>query len=360
MKALNILFGTLFALTGWILENFSRPFTFAILDTVVKYEGENAGFFLKPVTENPTITDFGFEVIDGALVDQWIYLNDEVDKITKVYGGCGTKTDTDLGANITRKELEPVKLEIYKTQCADVFDDTVFRKNVPAGVEAGNLTSGEILQMLLSFINPVITRDALRIAFLGDTALSDPDYNQIDGIFKQLAAAAVSDGMVDIGSISDTDINTTNILTTLKTIRDARHRKLKQRPKNEQAIIVTDSIFDAYQTKLEENDNLESARKKLISGQEITQYHGVDMIPVGLVDEYLEADFASGSPAVITGEHRIIWTWKKNIVLAIDTAANYNQVKFGYDDRDDINWYKARYQMDVNYKYPELTAIGGF
>lgn len=347
-------------IVGFLFSTKNESFAMAIIDTVATFEGEDAGFFLKPVTENPLITDLGFDVIDGALVDQFIYLNSELDKVTKVYTGCGAKTDTELGANITRKLLSPVKLEIYKTQCADAFDDTVFRKQIPAGVDAGNLTGGQIKDLLLSFLNPVVTRDALRILLLGDTALADPNYNQINGLFQKLGVGVTSDGIVDAGAITDSDLTVANIQATLQRVRDARTRKLRQVPKADQAIWVTDSVFDAWQEFLETNANLESARLKLIDGQDVTSYHGVKMIPWGLVDEYLEADFSTGSPAVITGEHRIVWTMPKNHVMAIDTVAKYNQVIFDYDPRDDINWFKVRYMLDYNYKYPDLITIAGF
>ena len=54
----------------------------AVLDSIVTFEGTDAGFFLKDVTENPTITDLGFEVITEP-TDTFLYLHTEMDKATK-------------------------------------------------------------------------------------------------------------------------------------------------------------------------------------------------------------------------------------------------------------------------------------
>lgn len=331
----------------------------AILTDVVTYEGDDAGFFLKPVTENPTITDLGFEIIDDTVNTKFIYLNTEIDKITKKRVACGW-TSTGTGATIYRKEITPVNLEMYLEQCADVFDETVFRKQLKRGVDVNDLTGTEVENLLLGFVNPVITRDAMRMLFLGDTASTNPYYNPIDGIYKKLAAGAITDGIVDLGALSDTSINTTNIIATLRSIVNGADRKLKQIPAAQKVLIVTGSVYDAYKAWLQDNAQLESARQLTVSGVDSLTFDGIPMLPVWIVDEYLEADFQTGSPSSVPDPHRIIYTKMDNHVLVLDTVSRYNEVKFWYDINSDQNKVAARYMMQYEYKYPELITIAGF
>jgi len=332
----------------------------AIISSVVNFEGPDAGVFLKPVTENPLITQLGFEQIDDVVTDQYIYLNGELDKITKLRTGCGAKTDTDLGLSITRKQLSPVNLEVFKSQCADVFDNTVFRSALKRGVDTADLSDTEIQTMLLDFVNPVITRDALRILLLADTADADADYSMMDGFYKKLADGATTDGIPDAGAIVDADLTVANIQGTLQAIYDAQDRKLRQVPDAEKRFYVTYSVYEAWKTWLQTNAALESAKTQLVNGLNDITFQGVPLVRLDIVDEYLSADFSTGSPATITNPHRVVLTKPDNHVLALDTVSRYNEVRFWYSLDDDVNKFKARYMMDYQYKYPELIVVAGF
>jgi hypothetical protein len=332
----------------------------AIIQDVVNFEGGSAGQFLKPVTENPEITKLGFELIDDVVTDKYIYLNGELDKITKLRTGCGAKTDTDLGLSITRKQLAPVTLEVFKSQCADVFDNTIFREALKRGVDTNDLSDTEILQMLLKFVDPVVSRDALRILLLADTADADADYSMMDGFYKKLADGATTDGIPDAGAIVDADLTVANIQATLQAVYDAQDRKLRQVADGEKRFYVTYSVYEAWKAWLQTNAALESAKTQLVNGLDDITFQGVPLVRLDIVDQYLSADFSTGSPAVITNPHRIVLTKPDNHVLALDTVSKYNQVKFWYSHDDDVNKFKARYMLDYQYKYPELNVIAGF
>lgn len=331
----------------------------AVLTDVVEYEGDDAGFFLKPVTENPLITQMGFEIIDDVVNNKYIYLNTEIDKITKKRVGCGWTTTGD-GATIYRKLINPVDLQVQLEQCADVFDDTVFRKQLKRGVDVNDLTGTEIEALLLSFVEPVITRDALRILWLADTALASTDYSMMDGIYKKLAAGVISDDIIDAGALTSTSINTSNIITTLRAIVDGADRKLRQVPTNQKALYVTENVWNGYKAWMQDNAQLESSKQQTINGVLELFFDGIQLIKLSFVDEYLAADFVTGSPAAITDPIRIVYMKKDNIVVVLDTVSRYNEVKFWYLDKEDTNYMRARYMMQVEYKYPELVTIAGF
>lgn len=331
----------------------------AILEEVVKFEGDDAGFFLKPVTENPTITDLGFMIEDDTVNNKYFYLNTEIDKITKLRVGCGW-VETGTGAEIYRKLINPVDLEAQLSQCADVFDDTVFRKQLKRGVDVNDLSGTQIEKLLLSFVEPAIVRDAMRMLFLGDTASSNPYYSPFDGVYKKLASGVITDGINDAGAVSNTDILPANIIATLRRVYDLADRKLRQVPNPDKAFYVTYSVWNGYRQWMQDNAQLESSKEQMITGVERLFFQGVELIRLDIVDEYLSDDFMSGSPSSVPEPNRIIYSQKKNNVIALDTVSRYNEVKFWYEPVPDKNYMRARYMMQYEYLYPELVTIAGF
>ncbi len=330
----------------------------AIIDSVVTYEGENAGLFLKPVTENPLITDLGFQIIDNTVVTKYLYLNTELDKITKKRVGCGWVA-TGTGNSIYRKAITPVDMQSQMEQCADAFKQTIFMDKLPKGVDVNDLTGTQVETMLIDFINPTITRDALRIMLLGDTSLSNTDYSALDGFYKHLKVGSLTDGIVNAGTVTSTDLLVANIQATLKRVVDAAHIKLRQVPNAQKALYVTETVYDAWKNWMQTNAALQSSKDQLVNGIESLKFDGIELIKLSIVDEYA-SDFATGSPATFATPNRIVYSKKDNNVLAIDTASSYTEVKFWYEPKDDMNYSRVRYAMAYTYKYAELVTIAGF
>lgn len=331
----------------------------AILTSAVTFEGDDAGFFLKTVTETPEITSFGFELIDDVVNNKYIYLNTEKDLITKKRVGCGF-VSTGTGNTIYRKLINPVEFQAQESQCADVFDDTVFRKGLKRGVDVNDLTGTDVEKLLLSFVEPAILRDATRIMWLADTALASTDYNQMDGIYKILKAGSVSDGIINIGALSASAVSSTNIIATLKSIVDGANIKLRQVPVEQKALYVTETVWNGYRDWMQTNAALQSSKDETVNGVSVLRYQGIELIKLSFVDLYLAAHFVFGSPSAIENPNRVVYMKKDNLVLVLDTVARYNEIKFWYDMTTDMNYYRVRYQMQVAYKYPELVTIAGF
>jgi hypothetical protein len=330
-----------------------------IIESVVKYEGESLGLFMNPVVENPLITALGFDNINDHVVDNYVYLNTQPDKVTKARAGCGLIKTGD-GAAINRKKFEPNPLQVYLEQCPDVFDQTIFAEARKRGVDVNDLTGTELERLLIEILAPVITRDALRILLLGDKALSDTNYNQIDGIYKVLKAGEADGDIINTGNITDTDLEPANIFATLKKIKDNSDRRLKQQPRGETAMLVTQSVYDAWEEYLITKTGLESSKTEQEGGIGELRFMGIPLVPLHIVDEYLAADFAAGSPPVVANPHRVIYTRPDNHLLGLDTLTNWNEIKFWYSDDDDINKSLTRYNLSYEYKYGSLITIAGF
>lgn len=315
-------------------------------------EGENKGLFLKPLITEPTIANLGWNVFYGQR-DGYMYFHDTIDKITTKRTTCGYPSPSDT-ATISRKAINPVKLHSYYEQCSDVFDNTILSEARKTGNLNGDLTGTDIQDILLRIFRDAVSRDMLRIALLADTSLvSDANYSMLDGWLKKLKAQIT--GSQDLGSLSDTDINSTNIQATLEAVYAAQPRLLRSIPAANKAFYVSYSVFNAWQNKLISNTSLESAAAALVNGNIPTTYKGIQLLPIELLDEYLTDTEGTSHAGNI-----IILAKKDETALMIDSPSAGAEFDFWYSKDDDLNKMSSRYMMDIQIGYSEFFVTQGF
>lgn len=328
----------------------------AIVDSVVTFEGENKGFFMKPIIEEPTLTTLGWEFIYGQ-TDMWLYFNNSLGKITREKTACGSTDSTD-GIDVTRKQIQYVELEAYKSQCYKTFDNTIFAMARKTGINKADLLNGtgDIQKLLLSVVQEAVMRDFLRITLLANTALASADYNMIDGWYVKVNADpdTIQSGV----TVNATTLNTSSFVGTLTDIYQARSRRSKQTPNSEMAWYWTRNVYDAYQAFLLSNQNTDLSLQRLINGDVPLSLFGIEVKVLDIVDEYLEADFTSSG--VTDQPYRIVLAKKDQTKVAIDSPAAGKELEIWYDNNTELNKYRAKYNLDVQIGYGEYFTIAGF
>lgn len=324
----------------------------ALITSPVTVEGTDKGLFLKPFITEPTIEQLGWSTMFGQQTG-WMYFHSMVDKITKKRTDCGYPAQGDA-ATITRKSLVPVHLQSYYTQCADVFDETILAAARKTGNEQGDLSGTQVYTILEYIYRPAVIRDMLRIAILGDTSLvSDANYSMIDGWLKKLKSQIT--GSQDLGSLSDTDINETNIKATMESVYVAQTRLLRNTPVAQKAFYVSYSVFNAWQNYLLGITGLESSKTEMVTGNIPTTYKGIQLIPIELIDEYITDTEGTSHPGNV-----IILAKKDQTGIMVDSPAAGAEFDFWYSKDDDLNKFSSRYMMDIQIGYTEFFVTKGF
>ncbi len=328
----------------------------AIVDSVVQFEGESKGFFIKPIIEEPTLTSLGWEFIYGQ-TDMWLYFNSTLGKITREKTACGSTDSTD-GIDVTRKQIQYVELEAYKTQCYKTFDNTILAMARKTGINKADLINGtgDIQKLLLQVVEEAVMRDFLRIALLANTALASADYNMIDGWYVKVNA---DPDTVDSGvTVNATTLNTTNFVATMTSIYTARSRRAKQTPNSEMAWYVTRNVYDAWQSFLLSNQATDTSLTRFINGEVPASLFGIEMIVLDIVDEFLEADFTNSG--VTDQPYRIVLAKKDQTKVAIDSPSAGKELEIWYDNNTELNKYRAKYNLDIQIGYGEYFTTAGF
>ena len=337
----------------------------AAITSFTTYTGKQSEFrelVMKKLAGFARVDQLGFQLVEDVQSNKIMYKDNYLDKITKKFTTC-QNTETGTGVAVSTFTLSVVNMQAQLEQCAAVFDATIAEVLRKKGADINDLTGTEIEAYVLERVAEAAARDLFRILFLGDTTLSNSDYTAFDGVFKKIKAGYLaSDGTVYGGTIAAADINTSNIVNTLDSkLWDVQPYELKFVPDNEKVLLVTDNIYRAWKKYLSSTAfGIVEQRSSLVNGISDVTYRGIPMVSLGVIDKYIATDFATGSPAAAATPYRAILTKADNHYLATDTLTATSQVQMWYDQTQDKNYTRLRYEAGYNYAFGELNVFAGF
>lgn len=337
----------------------------AAITSFTTYTGKQSEFrelVMKKLAGFARVDQLGFQLVEDVQSNKIMYKDNYLDKITKKFTTC-QNTETGTGVSVSTFTLSVVNMQAQLEQCAAVFDATIAEVLRKKGADINDLTGTEIEAYVLERVAEAAARDLFRILFLGDTTLSNSDYTAFDGVFKKIKAGYLAgDGTVYGGTIAAADINTSNIVNTLDSkLWDVQPYELKFIPDNEKVLLVTDNIYRAWKKYLSSTAfGIVEQRSSLVNGISDVTYRGIPMVSLGVIDKYIATDFATGSPAAAATPYRAILTKADNHYLATDTLTASSQVQMWYDQTQDKNYTRLRYEAGYNYAFGELNVFAGF
>ena len=337
----------------------------AAITSFTTYTGKQSEFrelVMKKLAGFARVDQLGFQLVEDVQSNKIMYKDNYLDKITKKFTTC-QNTETGTGVSVSSFTLSVVNMQAQLEQCAAVFDATIAEVLRKKGADINDLTGTEIEAYVLERVAEAAARDLFRILFLGDTTLSNSDYTAFDGVFKKIKAGYLAgDGTVYGGTITASDINTSNIINTLDSkLWDVQPYELKFIPDNEKVLLVTDNIFRAYKKYLSSTSfGIVEQRSALVNGISDITFRGIPVVSLGVIDKYIATDFATGSPAAASTPYRAILTKADNHYLATDTLTASSQVQMWYDQTQDKNYTRLRYEAGYNYAFGELNVFAGF
>lgn len=325
------------------------------IDNVVTYEGKQASEIFKlPFVENPTLTAQGVKVINDIQSKLYLYYSTKLSKITKKRTGCGN-TETGEGAIIDRELIEVTDMNIFLPQCADKFNGTILEFAKKKGVEINDLSDTEIDKFIADLIIEAAAEDYLRQQWFGDTSLiGDDDYSAYDGHFVNITAGVAAADIVN---------NSIAAMTTGQHAHDAllavyedQPRVMKRTPKANRVFLVTENIFELYESYLSALNGSEVSYKNTTDGLDTLKFRGIDVIKMDLWDQVFEEDFPSDF-----GNGRIVLHVKEEaLIVGLDAEGDETKIESWYSKDDDVQKYRVRYKVGTKIKFNEMMSVAGF
>lgn len=334
-----------------------------LITSVESINTQDYELLVKPFLDDPQIQTLPFNFMFGNMPREIHYNPANLDKITGAKTACGWN-NKGSGISFLKKTLTPIEVDASVKQCYTPLLKKLFGDKLPDGHKRGTLYP-ELTDILLKQQLNAFNRDILSFITLGDTGLTPDDYYSLmDGIYtKLLAGAAAVDGTVDAGvSLTATTLNTTNFLTTMTSVWNAQSRALRRQQKAGKVWIWTQSVYDAYIEYLQAKTQLSAGvvqTQYVTDGFATDMFLGVKILVLGIVDERLEEDFLSGSPATPTDPYRVILTVPANHIFLMD-GSGYTSAEPIYIPADDNVLIPATALIAFEYGAGDLNLFSGF
>jgi hypothetical protein len=315
------------------------------------YSGkETMDVLIKPSFLDPALNSI-FRIKTDIQSTEKMYLLNPVSYITTAYDSCGLPTPA-TGVNITQKVLTTAPLQIHTSECADVFENTIFETWKKSGAEMNDLTGTEAAKIIEQITMNAAVRDAYRIACFGNTALSDTRYTMLDGMWKLIFDNVESYCIDRVEYLPDSTLSAGNALTYLTNLYNNCDNILASVPENDKHFLVTTQLYNNLLASYESAAGYTELQfENLTNGQKLVKFRGIEVIPQRSWSTYISADFSNANP------HRIVYTKKDNWVLGVEKESNMTTFKNWYSDDDDLYKTLLRYRMGVQFVHCDLTAV---
>jgi hypothetical protein len=318
---------------------------------------------LEQVFIKPAVTDF-HTIYEDIVTKKQIAFLGRLGKITRTDLGCGS---TPLSAGITNSEKfwEPVRFEIWLSECYTNLESTFFVWAKQRGINEPDLTGTDFAAFLVERMSDAMFEDTLRIAWLGDTSaesvdatpsgilsagVNPLDYNQLDGFWKQLFAIGTANSSI-VTSISENALGTKALQDNLAADRAflvfqglMTKADFRLRGATDKIILATQSLVDNYATYLETQGN-DASFIRIEQGFTTLRYRNLEIVGVDLWDRYIRADFDNGTTYDVP--HRAVMTTKANIALGVDASSALGDIDQWFERKDKTTNFRGGYKMDA-------------
>ncbi|MBO2010849.1 hypothetical protein [Hymenobacter negativus] len=339
---------------------FANPITYGGKQPTA--EDLKAKMLLEPPTEQLDLKTLGFQIQEGIKSSTTDYSLTAARKVTRRDTGCGSWTPTGdlltMGSNTI--VVWPLKIELE--ECADRYDGTILELAKKKGHATDNDLTGTVLEEIVrEALSPVVYEDMLRILFLGDRTAASADYNQIDGLRKQLLAKATA-GKVTKGAaivaadIEDDDSGPTAAIKVLEDLHKKQSKKLKNVARANKAYYVDENLYDqvemAYINYGKGTTVLESGKVQLFSGVDDIRYRGIIVKKLPTYFQYASEDLPAGQ-----SPHLAFLTVPTNIIVAMDQESDLSEITMWYGIKERLNYTRVLYRLGTGFAFDAMIVF---
>ena len=316
----------------------------------VSYRGDLANeILLEPVFFDSELRS-SFRIMPNVTNRRKMQFVEKLENVVRKYTGCGF---TPIGnMSVYDREIEVQRMKIDMKICWDEFKDTVFEELLNQGTRLPDLTGTQIESILIGRIQQALRLDLERLAFFGNTASNDPNYDSVNGLwtvyYPELVAEALSP-RTNTGSGSD--LSAGDGIDILRAVYDQAPNELKALPANQKVFNVTHSVYNQYLVDIEEGGGADYGLLTMINGVQALQFRGIPVMPYHRWDGILTA-------LGTTKPHYVEYTTPFNRVLATDITDPGTDLSIWYDQKDEEVYMKGRWKMGVNYVHHSLVSLG--
>lgn len=354
--------------TRFIDYRTSGPEAVSILETNLNYTWDGVldlDILMKPTLGSPAIGDLGI-VDTGAHFNKRYHLLGSVDNVYKPYTGCDQGV-TGTNISITSKEMQLKKLQMYESWCQDDFTkyltgfyNVLSQEWLKTGNEGFDPAGTPIQTHIMNLLKDAQRRSLFRRWFFGSTSSTSDNYNQINGMFTNLAndSGASNYCVVRVGSALGTGaLSAGQSNTILAALYDGAPLLLQQEgiDKNQASIWVSRSIWNNYYTYLTGVGAVtEQQFENYVKGINVLTFRGTPVRPITIADQFLTE---STNPWNATVRHFAIFTIQANNIFGVTDPSDMYKIDSWFEKKDNKRYYRSNVTIGFQKIHCELTAI---
>ena len=304
---------------------------------------------------NPIFFDEGLE----ELFDMMVLVNSEqkiayvgtLENILKSSTGCGFNPSGSF--NISERCISTREVSAELELCYDEFKNTLYLQKAKAGVNRGDLMGTLFADLLQTRVSQGIRKDMIRAAWFGDQTSIDPNVNYVDGMWSVYIPDLVAANLIPkINSNSGVPLGAGDGIDLLEAVYNGATNFLKATANMDKVMYVSANVYEQYMADLENSGQSSAAHLMMIRNGEMSlTYRGVEVKPMYEWQAY--ADTYLG----LADANLVLYTTKKNFVMATDIANVNNQVKMWYDEREETLCVRVKFYLGFNFKHPEFLTV---
>lgn len=316
----------------------------------VTYRGDEADqIFLTPVFFDEDLMA-SYRVMSNVTTRRKMQFAEKLEKIVRRYTGCGF---TPIGGlNVYDRFVEVEKMKVNLEICMDDFLDTVMEELLQTGTRITDLRGTLIESILIQRIQQAIRLDIDRIFHWGNKASTNPDYEQLDGVWTVLYPALKDDNLVPWLNIG-TSLTAGDYIDAIRSVWDNAPNELKALPIQQRVFNVDGNFYLGLMEDYENAGGGDGGMVRMIEGSGELQFRGVTVRPQWRWND-LQTE------AGLSNSHYVEYTTPLNKVVATD-AGGLNpgsDLMIWYEDKDEKVYVKSAFKLGSNYVHHSLLSIG--
>ena len=325
------------------------------------------------IRETPSALQF-FTVYDNIKVDIEIGFVGEGGLVGVKSTGCDPQPQ-DFQVATRKIKWTPEDWEVLIEMCYTEVADTIASLGMKSGLNKPDLTNTDYMNIVVEAIRKALEKFLWRFLWFNDkNAANVTDggvlkdgipakyFNIIDGIWKQVFAQAVAKPAQRVTITENSGATYAAQELDPENVRKALYAMtykapLELRDLGDTAILVTQSVYDAYQQALSDVEKvaIESREENFVNGMPVLKCNGYQVIAMPEWDMNIRKYFDNGTTLHLP--HRALMTSKRVLGAGFNKAGDFETLDIWYNRDERKNKIEAMGNGDAKILHPDLFVV---
>lgn len=285
---------------------------------------------------------------------QKIAFADSLENVLQSRIGCGFTPKGDF--NLYERCINLEDLKVNLEFCVDELQSLVYEEALRAGTSVTDITGTLYEAVIRTRVQQAIKKDCNRLAFWGNTASADNNYNLVDGLWTYIFDLVNKSLVPYTNTGSGAPLAAGDAIDIFQGVWENAPVFLKDLPTSEKIILVSNNIYEAWLKDLEDGVTNDSFFFNMQTQDvQAKSYRGIQIVPMYDWARYAAAAY----PATLaTDANLIVYTSKNNLILGSDVSGVGADYKTWFDEDSDLFKVKANFKIGFNYALEDFMSVG--